>query len=130
MSDGLSQRAEAKRRAYYDAHRHDPDLWSEPLAPDADAEHPRGVGSTITVRFAPEEAARIRAFAKLSGKSYSDIIRAAVDIYTHPTFTLERSALNSFNSLFASPSPSVGAAELKAVGAEVKRHSATGHWPQ
>jgi hypothetical protein len=69
--------------AYYEAHRNDPEMWGEPIAPPVVA--PRdGLAISITVRFSPQEAEAIRRTARVEGKNYSEVVRAAVRQYTQP----------------------------------------------
>ncbi len=73
--------------AYYQAHKDDPDLWSEPVpAPPRRRGRPsRGLEARITVRFTREELALIDRIAAAEGKSYVDVIRHAVHAYAGQT---------------------------------------------
>jgi hypothetical protein len=75
--------SEKELAAYYQAHRGDPDEWGEPEeGPVERRVHRTGLSVSIAVRFSPEEAAAIRQTAKREGKTYSEVVRAAVHRYT------------------------------------------------
>lgn len=93
-----SRKDEAELATYYQQHRDDPEEWSEPLTPEPDAERPRGLATTITVRFPIAEAALIRRMAKEIALSYSDIVRHAVRAYMQPRFDVAQAS--SANLLF------------------------------
>lgn len=73
--------------AYYQQHRNDPDVWSDP---EESGEPPRrrGLTATITVRFSAEEAETIRRMARETGMTYSEIIRKAIDALSRPQFVI------------------------------------------
>lgn len=69
------------RARYYEAHDAD-ETWAEPEY-DAPKDRSR-FSATITVRFPPDEAQRIRRIAKDTHATYSDVIRKAVCAYEAP----------------------------------------------
>src|SRR5438105_15777421 len=72
-----SREDEAALAAFYQEHKDDPDIWGEPEEPPDDAY--RGpLGTSVKVRFSPEEAAELRGLAKATGMSYISIIKLAV----------------------------------------------------
>lgn len=77
---GSDTENEAALAVYYDGRRDEPDEWAEPVAPPAGQCYKR-VTSTITVRFPPDDAERLRRLAKDTELSTSDIIRRAVRAY-------------------------------------------------
>lgn len=86
--------SDAAWASYYDAHRNiEPDTERLPDEPTGTKRRSE-LAATITVRFPAEEAARIRALAKDTGLSYSDIIRRAVEAYTRPTAFIHAGAAN------------------------------------
>lgn len=69
--------------AYYDAHRNDPNEWGDPV--EAPIAAPKdGLAISVTVRFAPQDAEAIRRTAQRESKTYSDVVRTAVQRYTKP----------------------------------------------
>lgn len=69
--------------AYYEAHRDDPEEWGDPI--EAPIVAPKsGLAISVTVRFSPEDAEAIRATARLENKTYSEVVRTAVQRYTQP----------------------------------------------
>jgi hypothetical protein len=73
---------------YYQEHRDDPEVWGElDEAPeDAPMAQSRGTGLSITVsvRLAPAEADALRQTARREGKTYSEVVRAAIRRYAQP----------------------------------------------
>ena len=69
--------------AFYEQHKDNPEIWGEPEEGTPPARG-QGLSATITVRFPPEEAAKIRDLAKVLGVSYSDIVRTAVRAFIYP----------------------------------------------
>jgi hypothetical protein len=84
---------EDERARFYEEHQDDPDVWEEV---EVAARTPRktGLNATITVRFPPEEAAGIRAFAKQNDLSYSDVVRKAVQNLIRPSFSYDAGRLD------------------------------------
>lgn len=80
---------EEELTAFYQAHKDDPDVWGDAVAPPADMPQRRELSATITIRLNPEEAALIRKRAKETGQSYSDLVRNAVRSVLYPHITLE-----------------------------------------
>jgi hypothetical protein len=81
--------SEKERAAYYQAHKDDPDVWDElEEAPDEPRAQRAGLSVSIAVRFPPDEAEAIRRTARLEGKTYSEIVRTAVQRYTQPAINL------------------------------------------
>ena len=78
------------RARYHQDHKDDPDVWGEPEppAPSEERSSGRALGATITVRFSPQEAERIREIAKAQGKPYSEIVRQALQSYMRPSVSV------------------------------------------
>src|SRR4051794_8536177 len=74
---------EAERAAFYEQHQADAEMWGEPVEPPP-TDRREGLAATITVRFSPEEAERIRRIARERHLTYSQVVREAVREYTHP----------------------------------------------
>lgn len=89
--------------AFYQAQKDDPEVWGDVVAPPSEAPRRRELSATITIRLNPEEAALIRKLAKDRGKSYSDIVRAAVDAVLYPRVVLEPGDV--VNYAFGKPLP-------------------------
>ncbi len=79
---------------YYQAHKDDEDLWDEPEATAAPPRARGTLGATVTVRFSAEEAEAIRARAKITGATYSEVVRAAVSYFLHPRVTIQQGMAN------------------------------------
>ncbi len=69
--------------AFFQAHKDDPEIGDEPT--EAPIVAPKnGLAISITVRFSPREAEAIRETARRERKTYSQVVRAAIEHYTHP----------------------------------------------
>lgn len=107
---------------YYEQHRElDTDAEEVPVDPRMPPFR-RGLVATITVRFPAEEAASIRALAKESGLSYSDVIRRAVDAYARPRLTLNYGTPNG-SVFYTAPQTIVGNGDLVVVTAVQPRQA-------
>jgi hypothetical protein len=78
---------------FYQAHKDDPELWSDPVpAPPRKRGRPgRGLAARITVRFTPEEAAMIYRVAEAEGLVLAEAVRQAVRAYADPTGAASKS---------------------------------------
>lgn len=88
---------EEDRAEYYDQHRDDPSVWTEMedgFHVPSRARQQGGLSSTVTVRFAPEDAAKLRQLAERLELSYSDVIREAVRQVIEPRFVIDRAQSN------------------------------------
>jgi len=88
---------EEERAEYYERVGDDPQVWGE--LDDAyhvptQARKKGGLSTTVTVRFAPEDAARLRQLAERMNLSYSDVVREAVRQVLEPKFVIDLSAQN------------------------------------
>lgn len=63
---------------YYQTHKDDEGEWEDVGQPTPDATPKRRLAAMISTRFSPEEAARVRSAAELSGESLSSFVRTAV----------------------------------------------------
>lgn len=78
---------------FYQAHKDDDAVWDEPREP-VPAPRRAGLTATITVRFSAEEVDAIRRIAKASNRTYSDVVRLAVQQLTQPRFTIEHGVVH------------------------------------
>ncbi len=80
-------KGEKERAEFYQDHKDDPDLWGE--LEEAPVTAPKnGLAISVTVRFSPEDAEAIRHTAQREQKTYSQLVRAAVERYTHPSIVV------------------------------------------
>ena len=79
---------------YYQAHKDDPDEWSDPVpAPPRGPGRPsRGLLSRITVRFTREETRLLDRISESHGWTYAEAIRQAVLAYANQTSAGAKSA--------------------------------------
>ena len=78
---------------YYQAHKDDPDEWSDPVpAPRGPGRPSRGLLSRITVRFTREETQLLDRISEANGWTYAEAIRQAVLAYANQTSAGAKSA--------------------------------------
>ncbi len=85
---------EAKRVAYYDAHRGEAQEITD-VTPSSGSRKRDTLTVTVAVRFSAPEAESLSETAKREGKTFSEIIRMAVQRYTRPQTIIQeyRSAI-------------------------------------
>jgi hypothetical protein len=74
---------EKQKIAYYDAHRGEPQEITD-VTPSSGARKRDTLTVTVAVRFSAPEAEALSETAKREGKTFSEIIRTAVQRYTRP----------------------------------------------
>jgi len=83
---------EEERAEYYDQMGDDAGVWGEiEEACHAPTEVGKrgGLSTTVTVRFAPEDAAKLRELSERLQRTYSDVVREAVRRLIEPTFAID-----------------------------------------
>ena len=84
---------ETKRVAYYDAHRGEPQKLTEVTPTPANRKR-EALTVTIAVRFPASEAEGISQMARVSGMTFSEIVRAAVQRYVRPDTVVQANQPN------------------------------------
>ena len=81
-----------ERAEQYEQAQDDPKVWTElddAFHVPAHARSRGGLSSTVTVRFDPSDAAKLRELAERLQLSYSDVIREAVRQIVEPRFVID-----------------------------------------
>lgn len=127
---------EEERAEYYEQHKDDPQVWGEideAFQVPTHAKKQGGLSVTLTVRFVPEDAAKLRLLAERLNLSYSDVVREAVRQVVQPRFSID---LRDTNVAYKVPSRStqgeespiqnpLTAAETRTTSSVVKREPTT-----
>lgn len=82
-----SAKTDEERAEYYERVGDDSAVWGdleEAFHVPTNARRQGGLSTTVTVRFAPEDAAKLRQLAETLELSYSDVVREAVRQFVAP----------------------------------------------